>query len=142
MAEFGQLQGKKKDTAIYTFDNLSGEPKFVVKYAGEANKPYFNEMLRRAEHQQKRKAKLNVALLEGNRDRDRELYPQFIIVGWQDVVDINKKPVAFSQEDLKGFMKVNVDDEEFDGLRAFCRDVSNFREVNDGEAAAGNSAPA
>ena len=138
MADFSNVKQSHRDTAEYKFWNVVGEPILIVKHTGEANKPYFNEVLRRAQHQQKRKAELNVALLADNRDRDRDLFPKFVVVGWKDVVDASGTPVSFSKEDCLGWLKV-LDDDEFDGLREFCRERTNFRAVSDGASAAGNS---
>ncbi len=145
MANFGHLKAKKKDFVEYTFHNVVGEPTLFVRCAGEDNKPYFNELLRQAEHHAKRKAKLNVDLIQGNRTRDLELYPKFVVTGWHEtgehaVRDDKGVAVPFTQADCKSFLEA-VGDEEFDTLREFCRDTAtNFRESSASpEAAAGNS---
>lgn len=137
-ADFGQLQSKKVDTAEFTFWDIVGEPKLVVRHAGESNKPYFNEMLRQADHVAKRKLKLSVELVQQNRNRDRELYPMHVVVGWKDVKDAAGKIVPYSKDDCAAFLRA-IDDEQFDALREFCRDAANFRARADAEAAAGNS---
>lgn len=146
MANFANLQFKSKDTGRFTFYGIElldhkgslVTPIFVVRNAGESNKPYFNEMLRRAEHLARRKAKVTVELIKDNRDRDRDLYPKHVIVGWENVVDADGKPVPFSQDDCRAFL-ASVPDDMFDELREFCREAVNFRETTDGAAAAGNS---
>jgi len=138
MADFGHLKNSKKDVVTYTFWGVVGEPKLLVRHAGESNKPFFNEKLRRAEHLQKRKAKVNVELIRDNRERDRELFPKYIITGWEDVFDAKGVPVTFSKDDCKSFLDA-LDDDEFDGLREFCGDAVNFRDIADGASAAGNS---
>lgn len=142
MADFGASQVKRKITARYEMVNLIGEPVLIVKHAGESNKPYFNEKLRRAEHAQKRRQKLSVAVIVENRERDLELYPKFIVVGWEKVVDVNGKEVPYTAENFTSFIKTVAGDfweDEFDLLREFCADTSNFRELADGESAAKNS---
>lgn len=138
MTDFGQLKVKKQDSQKYVFWNIVGEPVLIVKHAGESNKDYFNEMLRRAEHVQKRRQKLSVELIRDNRNRDRELYPKFIVIGWEKVVDAKGDAVPFSMENCNAFLKA-IDDDEFDGLREFCREAANFRVTGDPEGAAGNS---
>lgn len=137
-ADFGHIKSTKQDTAEYTFWNIVGEPTVVVRQAGETNKPYFNEILRQAEHFQRRKAKISTELIKANRDRDRQLFPQHVVVGWKDVKDAQGNVVPFSREDCAAFLSA-LDDDEFDGLREFCKDASNFRAVADGASAAGNS---
>jgi hypothetical protein len=138
MPDFSQLVVQKTDTAVFTFWDLVGEPKLVVRSATESNKKYFNEMLRRAEHLAKRKAKVSVELIQEDRNRDRDLYAEYVIIGFGDnVVDAKGEKVLFSKENLKAFLAL-IPDEQFDDLRKFCRDESNFRKINEG-AAAGNS---
>ena len=138
MSDFGHLASKNKDTADYTFYNVLGEPTLTVRFAGESNKPYFNEVLRRQEHYHRRKAKINVDILKDNRERDRGLYPKHVVLGWKNVKDKVGAVVTFNQEDCEAFLRA-IPDDEFDGLREFCRDASNFREIADGAATAGNS---
>lgn len=138
MADFSHLKKKRTDTAEYKFLGIVGEPTFVVKFAGETNKPYFNEVLRRQEYLQKRRAKVTTQLLADNRERDRVLYPKYVVTGWKDVVDAKGAQVPFSQSECESWMKA-CDDDEIDGLREFCRDLANFGETGDGSDAAGNS---
>jgi hypothetical protein len=136
--DFGHLTSTKKSSAEYTFWDVVGEPKLVVRHAGESNKPYFNEMLRRAEQLQKRKARVSAELIRDHRDRDRDLFPKFVVSGWKDVNDAAGKPVTFTKEDCEAFLRA-LDDDTFDALREFCKDASNFRETVTGDVTAGNS---
>jgi hypothetical protein len=139
MTDFGQLKVQKQETARFKFYDLVGEPTLIVKRADEANKPYFNEVLRRAEQLQKRKAKLSVDMIQEDRARDRELYVQHVIVGFgDDVVDAAGQKVPYNAANATAFI-AQIEDEQFDDLRKFCRDASNFRIVNNGAAASGNS---
>lgn len=137
--DFGHLSVKKRDTAEFTFYAIDGEPTLIVKHSGETNKKYFNEVLRRAEHFQKRKAKISVEMLADARERDRVLYPKHVVTGWKNVVDKDKVVVPYTEDDCEAFLRA-IPDEELDGLREFCRDASNFREATiDAAGAAGNS---
>lgn len=138
MADFSQLKVERVEVQKFTFWNIVGEPVLHVKHAGESNKDYFNEQLRHAEHLQKRRAKLNVEIVKDNRNRDRDLYPQYVVVGWEKVLDKDGNEVPFNAPDCKNFLKA-LPDEEFDNLRDFCREPYNFRKVNESAAAAGNS---
>lgn len=140
-SDFGHLTPAKKATVEFTFWDVVGEPKLIVRNAGESNKPYFNEMLRRAEQLQRRKAKVSAELVKEHRDRDRELFPKFVITGWKDVVDKNGAAVPFSQGDCQAFLGA-LDDDTFDMLREFCKDATNFREIMTGDLVSGNSATA
>lgn len=138
MGDFSHLKAAKKTTVEFTFWGVVGEPKLVVKPAGEPNKPYFNEMLRRAEQLQKSKAKVSVELVQQHRERDRDLFPKYVIIGWVDVKDKDGVAVPYTQADCRAFLDA-LDDDQFDQLRDFCKDLSNFREVMSGEIVAGNS---
>jgi hypothetical protein len=140
MADFGHIKSKRIETAEYVFHEIESPKPFtlIVRPAGETNKKYYNEMLRRAEHLQKRKAKINVDMIIANRDKDRELFPEYVVVGWKNVLDKDGKEVVFSKEDCAAFLAA-LDDDMFDGLRTFCSDASNFRATVDASAASGNS---
>lgn len=138
MADFSHLKSKKQDTAEFTFWNVAGEPKLIVRVANEPNKPYFNELLKRVDQVQRRKQKISEALVRENRAADRELFVKYVIVGWKDVTDASGKPVQFSKEDCAAFVAA-LDDFLFDQLREFCKDESNFLESTGGEITAGNS---
>lgn len=138
MTDFTHLKPQRKDTAEYPFYEIQGEPTLIVKHAGESNKPYFNEKLRQAEKLRQRRAKVSVELIRDNRERDRELFPKYVVIGWKNVVDAAGNPVMFSKDDCEAFLRA-LDDEMFDALREYCLDASNFREVLDGATTAGNS---
>lgn len=139
MADFGHMKHKVKTEIQYTFWNIVGNPSILVRHGGEKNKPYFQARLRHATELQKRRIKeVTVDLIKDNRERDRKLYAEFIVMGFGDgVVDANGVKVPFNRENAEGFLRA-VDDEEFDKLREFVDDVSNFYEVADGAGVAGN----
>lgn len=138
MADFTHLKTSKIDNVEFTFYAVVGEPTLLVKFAGESNKPYFNEMLKVAEKHRMRRAKLSLETIKTLRERDRELFPKYVVTGWRGVKDANGADVAFSREECEGFLRA-LDDDMFDDLRKFCDDPSNFREEINVEAAAGNS---
>ena len=67
-----------------------------------------------------------------NRDEDRRLYPKHILRGWRGVVDSNGDVVEFNPERAAEFVEA-LPDWLFDELRAFCGDVQNFLEEDDGD---------
>lgn len=130
MTDFSQL--KKLDvtaekTAIYTFFNIEGEFQLVVKPATEANKPLFNALLRRARKNNKavQAGAINLGMISANRDEDRDLYSQHVVIGWKKVVDANGKEVEFNTSNCLDFLKA-IPDYEFDGLREFCSNPMSF----------------
>lgn len=138
MADFSNLKQQKQETADFTFWNVVGQPTLVVRPATESNKPYFNEQLRRADQIQRRKQKLTEAMVREGRDKDRELFVKYVIVSWKDVKDAAGNVVTFTRDECAAFVAA-LDDFLFDQLREFCKDESNFREVNTGDTTAGNS---
>lgn len=138
MADFSNLKQKKLQTAEFTFFDVVGEPALTVRQAGEANKPYFNEQLKRADQMARRKMKVNEAMVREARDKDRELFAKFVVVGWRDVKDASDTEVKFSPSDCLTFFQA-LDDYQFDQLREFCKDETNFRDTSGGEVSAGNS---
>lgn len=138
MADFTHLKTSKKDAVEFVIYDVPGEPALLVKHSGESNKPYFNEKLKVAEKHRQRRSKLSVEMIRELRERDRDLFPKFIVVGWRNVFDVNGAPVAFSREDCEAFLRA-MDDDLFDDLRAFTDNASNFRDAVDTQTAAGNS---
>jgi hypothetical protein len=137
-SSFSHLKQGKLSSVTYTLWDVQGEPKLEVKFAGETNKPYFNEVLKRAEHIQRAKRKIDAGLIAENRTRDRQSFPKYVIVGWKDVKDADGKEVSFTTEDCESFLNA-LDDDQFDGIREFAKDASNFREFVDKGNTPGNS---
>lgn len=138
-SNFTELEVNAQKTADYTFHELPGAPVLRSRYAGESNKPFFNELLRRAEHRQKRKQKLNVEVVRDNRARDAELYAKHIVASWPTPPrDKSGVEAPFSKENVEAWLRA-IPVASFDAYREFCQDVGNFMDELDAEAAAGNS---
>ena len=113
-------------TADYTIYQISGEPTLIMKPATEANKPFFNSVLRRSNRNLRAvKGGINSKMIKENREEDRELYPKHIISGWKDVIDSKGKTVEFSEKDCADFI-IAIPDWIFDDIRAFAGESSNF----------------
>lgn len=142
MADFSHLSAlavKSEKTADYTFYNIPGEPTIRCRHAGEANKPYYNEVLRRAEHVMRRKAKLNVEMIRDQRDRDRALFPKYICIIWPKApLDKHGAEAPYSLENCEAFLRA-LPDHEFDQFRDWAKDASNFVDNIDTGGVAGNS---
>lgn len=117
----------------FKFYSIEGEPTLQVRSTTDANKQYLNALLKgRKALRLMRGRKINSSVLDANRDQDRELYPKFVITGWDEktVVDSNSDPVSFSKENCELFLRALPND-IFDELRTYCSDPDNFREEDD-----------
>ena len=136
-----KLEVKAGETMPFTFYQIVGEPVLHLAPATEANKPYFNALLKRSRKNQRRlqSGSFTASVITENRDDDRELYPKFIVRGWENVVDSDNNPVTFSAEACSDFLSA-LPDWLFDEARQFAVDATNFVDVEvDVEEVAGNS---
>ena len=132
---FGHLKqlevGEK--TARFTLPIIEGV--LILKPATEANKPYFNKVLKSSRQRNLRIARTKTvdadALVEG-RENDRELFPLYVVVGWEKVTDESGKIVEFSIEECQSFFE-QLPDWMLDEIRHFASDVSNFIDIMDVE---------
>ncbi len=127
-------------TSRYTFYELEGAPWLEVRPATEANKPYYNAVLRRGmRHQSRVKVGAVTAdLLDETRDEDRVLYAEHIGNAWGRVKDATNKEVKFSKENLAEWL-VALPNWVFDNLRQHCGNPQSFVNVPDAGTLAGNS---
>ncbi len=145
MADFSHLKAfdvKQDATVDYTIHAITVNgvsPTLMVSPATEANKPYFNALLKRAGKTARvaRAGKVNLGMIEENRDEDRALYPLHIIKGWKDVLDSDGSEAKFTAEDAAKFLAA-IPDWCFDDLRNFCGNPANFTETVDVEVSAKN----
>jgi len=135
------LEVQSERTAEYTFYQIVGEPVLIVSPATEANKPYFNALLKRSRKNSRRitAGSFTAAVIEENRDDDRVLYPKLIVKGWRKVSDSQGVSQDFSLEKCTAFLAA-LPDWLFDELRQFCIDPQNFiDDLVDVDELAGNS---
>jgi hypothetical protein len=130
--EFGleRFDVKVEDTHEYALPLLDAV--LFVKPATEANKPYFNKVLKKSKKRlnELRRKGVSAEYLEENRDEDRILFPQYIIVGWKGMKDKEGNPVEFSVENCEDLLK-QMPNWMFDEIREYVNDVSNFIDVMD-----------
>ena len=146
MADFSHLKEldvEASSTAEYTFHQVTVNgktPVLIVSPATEANKPYFNALLKRSAKtsRQVRSGNINTGLIEENRDEDRELYPKHVVKSWRDVIDAKGKDTPFTVSDCTDFLAA-LPNWVLDDLFAFCREPSNFAELLDMRIKKGNS---
>ena len=135
-----KLELNSEMTAELTLYQVEGEPVLILAVANEANKPYFNELLRVSRKNRGRSTNvLSSATVKENRNNDRELYPRFILRGWRNVKDTKGNPVEANLENFTEFCAV-VPDWVFDEIRTFAMDIQNFLPTSvDAEEVSGNS---
>ena len=140
MSKFGYLQQyavKPGKTVDYTLHQVVGGPTLKLAHAGETNKPYFNDAIRRNK-KNKGALKLSAVALKKQRDEDREVFAKFVVKGWTGVLDVEGQEVPFSPEEAYEYLCA-LPDELFDEVRLFAREYDNFvDEVVSPEDLAGN----
>lgn len=103
-------------------------PTLIGRPCGQTNKGYFNALMRSsAKRSLTSGSRQSPAAMAEHRKVDRKFYPEFVITGWEDVVDAKSKEVPFSVDDCKGFIG-HLPDHVFDEVRAFFLDMNNFVE--------------
>jgi hypothetical protein len=98
---FDHLQVNTQKALWVDMPELGPNARVCLRPASEANKPYFNAMLKRSGLRARRIARtdrISVEDAEQNRAEDRDLYPRYVIANWEGVLDVNHKPVPFSQD--------------------------------------------
>ena len=123
----GKLDVKDKNVVDYVIFQIESEPVLKLKPATEANKPYFNAVLRGSRKNMRaiRSGSINAIMLEENRAQDRELFPKHVVAGWEKVTDSDGKPVPFSEENCQDFLRA-LPDWIFDEIRDFAGNAANF----------------
>ena len=128
---FKGLEITDKSTKRYTFYPITGEPWVEVAPALETNRPYYNAILRRTKKNARRRiSQVSAAMLQEQRDEDRELFAKHIVKGWGNLKDTTGNPVTFSEKSAFSFLSA-LPDWLFDELRAWCGDANNFLKEDD-----------
>lgn len=107
---------------------LGDEARLCLAFAGESNKPYFNELLRMGARRARRMNKTGTATtadLDQNRKEDRLLFPKHIILGWEGVEDDEGNLVEFTSDHVKELCQ-KAPPEVFDLIRDFAASQSEF----------------
>lgn len=130
MVEFGQLEGIEIQETVEYVLPLPGDPVLILAHAGESNKVYFNEYLRKSNRTMRavQTKRLTVDVLAANRRVEIELFPKHIIKDWRGITDKKGKEVPFSAAECREFLEALVAKAAhlFDDIRNFAGDVSNF----------------
>lgn len=126
---------QRSATAQFTFYRLEGQPVLEVKPATEANPAYMRAMLKGSTERVRRMkaGDLSPEMLEENRQRDRKLFPDHVVVGWPTApLDASGARVPFSKEACAAFLAA-VPYDMFNELRDYCSTNDNFRPAADQE---------
>jgi len=142
MTDFSHLKNLdvKDKTARYTIHQIAGTPVLIIKPATEANKPYFNAVLKKSRRNVRalKAGAINQVMIAENREQDRDLFPKFVVTGWEDLSDAKGKPVEFNRENCEAFLRA-LPDWIFDEVRDFAGNSVNFTEdMPDVEVKSGN----
>lgn len=131
MTDFSYLKNLdvKNKTAHYPIHQIAGTPVLIMKPATEANKPYFNAVLKKSRRNVRalKAGAINQVMIAENREQDRELFPRFVVTGWEDLVDAKGEAVEFNRENCEAFLRA-LPDWIFDEVRNFAGDSINFTE--------------
>jgi hypothetical protein len=85
---------------------LQGSPKLRMKYAGIGNKRYVNALAARTTaNAAKQRAMDASGQSKDSLNADRELFPECVVVGWEDVLNVEGDPVEFSVENCADFFR-------------------------------------
>lgn len=127
--DFSHLKVDRGRVAHYTIYQLEGEPVLELAPAGEVNKAYFNDALRRLKKRQAqiKATGISAELVKANREEEYDLFARHIVRGWSNVLDVNGDEVPYDESNARAFLKALPTD-LFDAIRDFAADLSNFRD--------------
>ena len=135
MSKFGIVATKKQDAVEYIMTNVTlsngmSPVLYVAPATIDANKKYASALLRQ-NAQTRRAPKVTLKTVNENREKDIDLYADYIIRDWKNVVDENNKVIKYSPKEGRDFLEQLCENNQtwvFDDLRTFCSDMSNFVE--------------
>lgn len=142
MTDFSHLKNLdvKDKSAQYTIHQIAGTPVLTIKPATEANKPYFNAVLKKSRRNVRalKAGAINQVMIAENREQDRDLFPKFVVTGWIGLTDAKGKEVEFNRENCEAFLRA-LPDWIFDEVRDFAGNSVNFADdMPDVEVKSGN----
>ena len=131
MTNFGHL--KKLDPTSrkewYEFPTDPPLGRLHVCHAGRTNKPYTKALMARNAktglNRRLARGKIDATVLDENEAADRELFPKFIITGWEGVKDQDGNEVPYSHENCREFI-AQLPAWLMQDLSNFCGTASNF----------------
>lgn len=115
-------------TAWFEMPEVSPKARICVRPATEANPAYYNAMLRRSGARVRRLQRtetITAADTDQNRSEDRELYPRFVLLNWEGILDKDNNPVPFTADRAREFC-AKLPAWLFDRLRNFAATPERF----------------
>jgi len=112
-------------TADVRLPQIAAEATIKVRPATDSNVLYYNDLLRRFGALRATPTKDRNEEVGRHRSIDRELYPEYIIVGWSGMPDDKGNDVPFSKEAAQELCAV-LPDWLFDRLRAMAMTAETF----------------
>lgn len=138
MADFSNIAASKRTGAEMLrlpLNTSIGEITLIGRIAGEANKPYYSALLLKAGASARRlrsnNNKLTPEMVAQNRQQDIDLFPKFVLTGWEGPEgtvgpnDASGNPVPFSEDACRALLNA-LDDSDVDYIRNEYATVSNF----------------
>lgn len=124
-----KIDVKGTTTVEYQLNQIPLEPVpfLVLQPATEANKPYFNALLKQSGKSlaNMRTGSINAKMAQERRDQDKELYSKFIIAGWGNLPDSDGNDVLFNKANCREFLD-QLPDWIFDDVRSYATKPENF----------------
>lgn len=114
-----KLDVKAETTTWVELPEVSPKARVQCKPATEANPFYFNAMMKKAGARARRMARTDRMSMEDmaeNRAEDRVLFPRYVLVGWDGILDDKNQPVPFTRETAGEFC-AKLPDWLFDRIR-------------------------
>lgn len=132
-------------TTFVDLPEVTPKARIICKPATEANQAYFNAMMKRSGARARRMVRTDRITVEDaqqNREEDRELFPRYVLVGWEGILDKDNQPVPFSADHAKQFC-AKLPDWLFDRIRNAAATPERFvpeggEDRPDAKALAGN----
>lgn len=110
---------------------LRSRPSLRISYAGQTNKPYINALgkLIASTTTARRLAsgQVDIGIIDENLERDRILFPKFIITEWRGVLNAEHKEVPFTPEACEKFLRA-LPDWIMERISNFAQRPMNFLE--------------
>lgn len=128
-SHLNKLEVQQDKLVDYPMYEISGEQVLKLAPATQANKSYFNALLRKTREKSRalQTKDIDAKVLDANREEDRELYAAHVVKGWEGVTDSAGKLVEFDKDSCLGFLEA-LPDWIFDNLRNFASKPQNFTE--------------
>lgn len=125
--DFSNLQIENAE-AWMELPELSPGARILLRPATDANKFYYNALLRVSGARARRMArsdKMHPEDIAKNREEDRQLFPKYVLRGWENIRDRQNNQVPFSRETAKEFCE-KIPDWLMDRIRNFAGSPENF----------------